>query len=660
MADVGSVKYRVELDNSGLDKDTQTTEKTISSKLDGISGKISRSFGYQVLKDIGGAFLNLGKQAVQGFTEMSKAAMESTASLEQNMGGVETLFKGSVDTVIANAKRAYQTAGMSANQYMETVTSFSASLLQSLGGDTEKAAAAADQAIIDMSDNANKMGTSIESIQATYQGFAKQNYTMLDNLKLGYGGTKTEMERLLADATKLSGVTYDISNLNDVYEAIHVIQGELGITGTTAKEASETIEGSMNAAKAAYDNFLNGTITGEEFAETLGVAAQNIAENLAVIIQNFADQLPGIVEVVAERLPELIATIGAPLLDALKAIAQSALTVGGEIVTMIASGIKEKGPEVLERAREIAGSIASGIAEKGPDVMAKAGDIVNGVLDTVTQKLPDVVTKGHEMSGKLADGVLQNAPAAITATGSTLNMMLDNLLTGLPQMMESGVQLIQHLAEGLIQNGPAVLNAIIDVLMQLLQTIASHLPEILQKGVELIGQLAAGIIQAIPDAVAGMGQVLQHLGDAVRAIDWPALGKAIIDGIINGLVNAGSALFGAMKDLAGQALGAAKGALQINSPSKVFEHEVGESIPEGMALGITENAGMVTDAVRGVSENLTMDVNLPDVSGIGADIGASISASASTEINVPVILDGREIARATAWYVNEQLAWEAR
>ena len=638
MADVGSVKYKVELDNSGLDKDTQTTEKTITSKLDAISGKISKSFGYQVLKDIGGAFLNLGKQAVQGFTEMSKAAMESTAALEQNMGGVETLFKGSADTVIANAKRAYTTAGMSANQYMETVTSFSASLLQSLGGDTEKAAAVADQAIIDMSDNANKMGTDIASIQAAYQGFAKQNYTMLDNLKLGYGGTKTEMERLLADASKLSGVKYDISNLNDVYEAIHVIQGELGITGTTALEAGETIEGSMNAAKAAYDNFLNGSISGEEFAETLAVAAQNVASNLAVIIQNFADQLPGIVAVVSEKLPGMLATLGPPILDALKAIATSALTVG----------------------QDLAGSIAAGVKENAPEVLNKAGEVMNGFLDKVTTVYPEVVAKGYDMTAKLADGVLQNAPAAITATGNTLNQMLDNLLTGLPRMMESGVQLIQHMANGLIQNGPAVLTAIGEVLIQLLATIAAHLPEILQKGVELIGQLATGLINSIPAAVAGMGQVLENLKNAITSIDWAALGKAIIDGIIAGLKNAGAALFGALKNLASEALSAAKSTLKIESPSKVFRDEVGAMIPEGMAIGITDNADMVTDAVRGLSGSLTTDADLPDVGNIAQEIGATISASASTEISVPVILDGREIARATAWYTNEQLAWEAR
>ena len=185
MPDVGSVKYKVELDNSGLDGEAKKTESSIASKLDAISGKLSRSFGYQVLKDIGSAFVDMGKQAVQGFAEITKASVESRAALEQNLGGVETLFGSSAETVIANAERAYQSAGMSANTYMETVTGFSASLLQSLEGDTVAAASAADQAIIDMSDNANKMGTDIQAIQNAYQGFAKGNFTMLDNLKLG-------------------------------------------------------------------------------------------------------------------------------------------------------------------------------------------------------------------------------------------------------------------------------------------------------------------------------------------------------------------------------------------------------------------------------------------------------------------------------------------
>lgn len=235
--------------------------------------------------------------------ELGKSAISSYADLEQNIGGVETLFKKSSQKVIDNANKAYKTAGMSANQYMSTVTGFSASLLQSLSGDTEKAADVADMALIDMADNANKMGTSMESIQFAYQGFAKQNYTMLDNLKLGYGGTKEEMQRLLEDATKISGVKYDITNLNDVFQAIHVIQGELDITGTTAKEAEETISGSAASMKAAWDNFLNGSGTLDEFIETAKIAFDNVVKAAKEI-------LPRIWNEVIDALPdELVNTL---------------------------------------------------------------------------------------------------------------------------------------------------------------------------------------------------------------------------------------------------------------------------------------------------------------------------------------------------------------
>lgn len=234
----GSLKFDTKIDadgfNSGISKISGAAKKGLAITAGAVVG-VSAALG-----------------------AMTKQSLDSVSKLEQNVGGVETLFKKSSKTVIDNANKAYKTAGMSANEYMQNVTSFSASLLQSCAKDTSKAAKVADMAMIDMSDNANKMGTNMVDIQNAYQGFAKQNYTMLDNLKLGYGGTKSEMERLLADASKLSGVKYDISNLADVYNAIHVIQKELGITGTTSKEAATTIEGSMNSAKAAYDNFLNG------------------------------------------------------------------------------------------------------------------------------------------------------------------------------------------------------------------------------------------------------------------------------------------------------------------------------------------------------------------------------------------------------------------
>ena len=622
MADVGSVKYQVGLDNSNLDKDVGKTESSISSKLDAISGKLSKSFGYQVLKDIGSAFINMGKEAVQGFASISKAALESTASLEQNIGGVETLFGSSAETVIANAERAYQTAGMSANTYMETVTSFSASLLQSLDGDTAKAAAAADQAIVDMSDNANKMGTDITAIQTAYQGFAKQNYTMLDNLKLGYGGTKQEMERLLEDASKLSGVEYDISNLNDVYEAIHVIQGEIGITGTTAAEAASTIEGSMSAAKAAWDNFLNGSISGEELVGAFMTAGENIATNMVTIVQGFADQLPGIVDTVATRLPGMIETLGPPMLDAFTRVASTLVEVGGKILGFITDGITKNLPQITTAAANMLTQLINGITAAAPGLIQSAVTIITTLVSGISQNLPQILTSAGQLIMTLAQG----------------------LIGAIPQLVGSAAQLIASLVSFLIQNAPQILAA----------------------GVKLIGQLAAGLIQAIPQIASAALRIITEAKNKFTSIDWGSIGSNIISGIAKGITGAAGRIADAAKNAAKKALNAAKSFLGIESPSKVFRKQVGEMIPEGMALGIDDGAGEVEDSMDSMTSRMlqgfTADVsyNLPNLSSYAEDLGATISATGATQINVPLYMDGREVARATARFTNEQLAWEAR
>lgn len=294
MAVAGSLTYDTEIDKKGFEKGLSSLENATNKAMKGV---------LTVVGAVTTAIVGIGT-----------ASIKSYADLEQNIGGVETLFKTSADKVIKNSENAYKTAGMSANEYMSTVTGFSASLLQSLGGDTEKAADVANMALIDMSDNANKMGTSMESIQYAYQGFAKQNYTMLDNLKLGYGGTKEEMQRLLSDAQKLTGVKYDITNLNDVFQAIHVIQEELGITGTTAKEAEETISGSIASMKSAWDNFLNGSGTFDQLVET----AKTVLENITTAV---SEQLPRIAEEIVNTLPEEFVT-------AVKVITPILITLG--------------------------------------------------------------------------------------------------------------------------------------------------------------------------------------------------------------------------------------------------------------------------------------------------------------------------------------------
>ena len=311
--------------------DTSGLEKAFGSVASG-AGKMASAVGKSIA-----AATAAGAAAVGAITTQ---AVQNYAEYEQLIGGVETLFKDSAGIVEEYADNAYKTAGMSANQYMETVTAFSASLLQSVGGDTEAAAKSADMAITDMADNANKMGTSIESIQNAYQGFAKQNYTMLDNLKLGYGGTKEEMERLLADAEKLTGVKYDISNLNDVFNAIHVIQTELGITGTTATEASSTIQGSAAAMKAAWSNMLTGiadenadfdSLVGN-LVESVATFAENILPRIEVALQGVGKLVQKLAPIIAEQLPGLIDAVLPPLLDAVTSLIDGIVAVIPELL----------------------------------------------------------------------------------------------------------------------------------------------------------------------------------------------------------------------------------------------------------------------------------------------------------------------------------------
>lgn len=314
---VGSIFVDNEKANKSIGKTDEKAQGVGKTLLDGV--KRAGKWGAAI---VAGA-----AAAATVISGLAATTVSSCADCEQLIGGVETLFKDSAGIVEGYAKNAYKTAGMTANQYMETVTSFSASLLQGLNGDTAAAAKVADMAITDMSDNANKMGTDMQSIQNAYQGFAKQNYTMLDNLKLGYGGTKTEMERLLADASKLSGVKYNIDNLNDVYEAIHVIQGEMGITGTTAKEATSTISGSINMIKAKLS----------DFKTTIGAS-------IAPVVQSFLtmaiDNLPVLEGLINQGVP-VVSNLMQTLLPPTMQLAQTLLPLILSLITSLLPPVQQ-------------------------------------------------------------------------------------------------------------------------------------------------------------------------------------------------------------------------------------------------------------------------------------------------------------------------------
>lgn len=486
--------------------------------------------------------------AAAGIGEALRKTITEGAALEQSLGGVETLFKQNADTVIANAQQAYKTAGLSANSYMEQVTSFSASLLQSLGDDTAKAAGVADMALIDMSDNANKFGTDMERITDAYQGFAKQNYTMLDNLKLGYGGTKTEMQRLLKDAQALTGVKYDINNLSDVYNAIHAIQENLDITGTTAKEASNTISGSFSSMKAAFSNVLGNLALGEAMGPSLDALAQTtvtfLKGNLVPAIWNIVTALPG------------------------------------SLVTFINAMLPA-------------------------DMSTVVGTAVGQFSAFMTANLPVILDQGVQIITQLVTGFLSGLPGFLESAGSILQQLLTTILAALPSMLSSGASLILNLAGGLLSSLPSIASSATTIIANLLSTFASHLPDLLAQGISLIGQLVAGLISMIPDVISTAGDIVSGIFNTFGETDWVSIGKDIINGIVSGIWNAASSLFNALKDLASQALQAAKNTLEIKSPSRRARREIGYQIPAGAALGVDDGIPLVKRAMSRLNDAVT-------------------------------------------------------
>ena len=516
MASDGTLKFDTSLDSGGLQSGM---------------GKVA-SIAQQALGVFSGQMMT---RAVDSLVNLGKTALDSVGALEQNVGGVETLFGDTADAVIAAADRAYQTAGMSANDYMSTVTSFSASLLQSLSGNTEEAAKVADMAIIDMADNANKMGTSMDMIQNAYQGFAKQNYTMLDNLKLGYGGTKTEMERLLADAQKLTGVKYDINNLNDVYQAIHVIQEEMGITGTTAKEASETLEGSMAAAKAAWDNFMNGSSDADQLADAFATAADNIVNNLTEIIPRFAETLPALAGAAVSQIPDLAAAIVPAVLSAVQSILEQARDA---VLDFDFEGMAEKVVETItdfisgDGLRSFLGclvdiftGIVNGISSMLPTLLPALVELIAYTVTKLIEQLPALLDCALQLIKGLADGILAALPVLIESLPEIISAIVQFLISAVPQIIDAGIELLIALVDAL----PTVIDALIDALPQIIEATVTALiaaaPQIVRAGIKLLGALIEAIpvivvelAKAVPDIIAAIIDVLAELPDLIGEV----------------------------------------------------------------------------------------------------------------------------------------------
>lgn len=578
---------------------------SIRQELGGEADSAGKSAGNRICNAIKGVI------ATAAIGKALGAALTEGAALEQSIGGIETLFKDSADKVKQNAAEAYRTAGMSANQYMEITTSFSASLLQGLGGDTAKAADIANMALTDMSDNANKMGTDMELIQNAYQGFARGSYVMLDNLKLGYGGTQAEMERLLKDAQELTGIKYDINNLSDVYSAIHVIQGELGITGTTAKEAASTLSGSFASMKSAFQNVLGEITLGMDIGPSLNALATTVttflADNLLPAIWNILSALPGALVTSVQSLgPQLLTAIMGLFNQIGSGLAsgEQILSTVNSMITQIKVGIQTQLPTMLQSGADILMNIVNGILQNLPSLIMGAGQIVSNLIDTIWGAYPILIQEGGNLLMNLASGIINNLPQIINAGTQAVSSMVGAIAKNLPKIWQSGVQLLLNLVNGIINNLPEIVSAGAQAVSKLVASIAQHLPQILQSGITLIGQLAAGLIRAIPNLVSKIPQIITSIKNAFLDIDWMLIGKNIISGIANGLANAGGALWDAVKDVLGGFKDKVLSFFGIKSPSR-WGIYVGEMIDAGLANGISDNENAIAKAVRSIQDTVS-------------------------------------------------------
>ena len=437
----------------------------IIPKAEGITGKIKDSIspgakqaGKEAGSNIAGnikkviAGAAIGATVVKGF----QAALDAGGKLQQSYGGLETLYGDAADAAKKYAAEAAQ-AGISANSYAEQAVSFGASLKAAFGGDTAAAAEAANTAILDMADNAAKMGTPLESIQNAYQGFAKGNYTMLDNLKLGYGGTKSEMERLLADATKLTGVKYDMNNLGDVYSAIHAIQGDLGLTGVAAQEAATTFTGSFGAMKAAAENVLANLSTGGDVEGSMQQLASSagtfLFDNLIPMIGNVISAIPGAVSSFISAAVPSIMESGKGLIDGIISGAEGQLPMLTETVpSMIESfgaTITENLPTVLEKGGEFITSIIEGMLQKIPEMAGSMTQIVEGISSFLQENIPVIGEKGGEIVMQIGSSIVENLPEILVSVGKLSMTIIQALAKLVPTVFRSGVTIISGLARGM-------------------------------------------------------------------------------------------------------------------------------------------------------------------------------------------------------------------
>lgn len=624
---------RIILDTSDYDDNLDEASRNTESFADKLKT------GLTTAAKVGAAALGA---AATGVAALTKASIDQYAEYEQLVGGVDTLFKEASNTIQQYASNAYKTAGVSANTYMEQATAFSASLIQSLGGDTQAAAEYANQAIMDMSDNANKMGTDIESIQQTYQSLMRGNYAMLDNLKLGYGGTKSELERLVADAEKLTGQALDPAKFSDVITAIHAVQDNLGITGTTAKEAATTIEGSVGMMKAAWSNLMTG------------IADENA--DLDTLIGNFVTSVETAAGNIIPRVTQILSGMGA-------AIEQLAPILAAEVPGLITSVL----PSLVSAGAQLLVGLVTGLVSAVPQLVASVPGIVNSLVSTISANFPALSAAGSDLLTMFSNGIVSGIPAMLVMLPDVITAIYTFLKDNLPKWLESGVELLENLAFGILEAIPDMVAKLPEVISAIAEYFTTAFPVIVKKGGELLGQLLVGIIGAIPEIALQLPAVITAIVEALEA-GWETIkdaGKYLLEGLWAGISDKVQWL----KDKVSGVVDTIKSwftgsdGFDEHSPSKwakqVFRYVMeggGQGLEAGLP-GLMSDVQSVTDRVKNGMNFGTASVDFAS-SGLGRSqtgLTGAINSVAATmgqnfTITVQSVLDGRVIGETAYQY----------
>ena len=604
------------------------------------------------LRELGSAVIGVGRDAIASY-----------ADYEQLVGGIETLFGASgqtleqyaasvgstVDevrgeynqltqaqaTVMTNAERAYRTVGMSANEYMENVTSFSAALTSSLGGDTVQAAIAADMALQDIADNANKMGSDIDSITQAYQGFARGQYTLLDNLKLGYGGTQEEMQRLLQDAQAISGVEYNIDNLNDVYEAIHVVQTEMGITGTTAREAASTISGSTAMMSASWQNLLTGIADDNadfdmlisNFIDSVMAVADNLLPRIQTTIEGMgllaSSLLEQLVPHLVNMIPPLLQSSLPILLDAVQNVISSVLNVLPEVIPIISNLIPQivttlvsMLPLVLDAGIEIILSLINGISDTIPQLLEMLPTIITDLCVTLINHLPEIIETGINLLQALINGIVAAIPTLVNMLPTIIETFINVMTNNLPQIITMGINLLVSLINGIVNALPQLIQMTPRIIQTTVTTLRANLPQIIAAGKQILTSLISGISSMFGSLRSNAGIIFDTVKNKLAELPSALvnIGKDLVRGLWNGINDMTSWVISKIQGFGDSVLSGIRNFFGIASPSKLFEDEVGKYLAEGIGVGFTDEMRDVTAQMQDA---------LPTSFDVGTDVNTS-------------------------------------